>query len=66
MTFHRKVAGVGVWGGGWGLVQDGHTALLCASHSGHIKVVLELIGKGADVNKVDKVNISLCNIYTGG
>ena len=40
--------------GSW--LQDGYTALQRAADSGHIEVVRELLGKKADVNKVDKVN----------
>ena len=53
-----------VWVGGSGLVQNGYTALQCAADSGHIEVVRELLGKKADVNKVDKVNkLTLLDIY---
>ena len=55
---------MGVGDGGWELVQDGHTALQFAANNGHIEVVRELLGKGADVNKVDKVNkLTLLDIY---
>ena len=42
--------------GGAGDVQDRTTALCEAAFNGHIEVVRELLGKGADVNMVDEVN----------
>ena len=48
--------------GGAGDVQDRTTALCEAAFNGHIEVVRELLGKGADVNMVDEVN-KLTYIY---
>ena len=40
-------------------VQDGLTAIMVASHSGHKDVVELLVSSGADVNDQDKVRIDL-------
>ena len=37
-------------------LQDGWTALMMASHAGHMECVQVLLDKGADVNKQDKVS----------
>ena len=56
--------GRGVWGGDWGLVQDGQTALFKAAYNGHSEVVRTLLGNGADVNKANKVIHAHTRTYT--
>ena len=57
----------GLGGGGWGSWRGGQawqTALGLAASEGRKEVVLELLGKGADANKANKVIRADTCIYT--
>ena len=44
-------------------LQDGRTALMWASYSGHLECVKDLLDKGAEVNMQSKVSAVLFMIY---